>query len=134
METESTPLLMRPAPWDPRRSTIAGGLVLVTLTLERLAFYALVANLFLFLSLGGWSPRGSMTAVLVLVGIAHFSALGGGWLADGLVSIDVSFTQIMTTIENFHVTLFSDLQCSDSLISKRLTQVSVSMMCYITVF
>jgi len=85
METEATPLLVRPAPWDPRRSTIAGGLVLVTLTLERLAFYALVANLFLFLSLGGWSPRGSMTAVLVLVGIAHFSALGGGWLADGLV-------------------------------------------------
>ncbi|XP_021933393.1 solute carrier family 15 member 4-like isoform X2 [Zootermopsis nevadensis] len=85
METESTPLLQRPAPWDPRRSAIAGGLVLVTLTLERLAFYALVANLFLFLSLGGWSPRGSMTAVLILVGVAHFSALGGGWLADGLV-------------------------------------------------
>jgi hypothetical protein len=87
METESTPLLLRPAPWDPRRSAVAGGLVLVTLTLERLAFYALVANLFLFLSLGGWSPRGSMTAVLILVGVAHFSALGGGWLADGLVCI-----------------------------------------------
>ncbi|PSN41808.1 Solute carrier family 15 member 4 [Blattella germanica] len=85
METETTPLLLRPAPWDPRRSTIAGALVLVTLTLERLAFYALVANLFLFLNLGGWSPRGNMTAVLILVGVAHFSALGGGWLADGLV-------------------------------------------------
>jgi hypothetical protein len=91
METESTPLLLQPAPWDPRRSTVAGGLVLVTLTLERLAFYALVANLFLFLSLGGWSPRGSMTAVLILVGVAHFSALGGGWLADGLVSIALLF-------------------------------------------
>jgi len=132
METESTPLLVRPAPWDPRRSTIAGGLVLVTLTLERLAFYALVANLFLFLSLGGWSPRGSMTAVLVLVGIAHFSALGGGWLADGLVSIGVALSQIIA-IENFHVTLFSDHQFSGSLISRRLTQVSVSITCYITV-
>ncbi|GFG29063.1 hypothetical protein Cfor_02093 [Coptotermes formosanus] len=103
METESTPLLMRPAPWDPRRSTVAGGLVLVTLTLERLAFYALVANLFLFLSLGGWSPRGSMTAVLILVGIAHFSALGGGWLADGWASIGVLLSQIITAIENFCV-------------------------------
>jgi hypothetical protein len=133
METESTPLLVRPAPWDPRRSTVAGGLVLVTLTLERLAFYALVANLFLFLSLGGWSPRGSMTAVLVLVGIAHFSALGGGWLADGLVSIEVSFSQI-TTVENFHVTSFSNLHFSGSLISRRLTQVSLSMICDTTVF
>ena len=134
METETTPLLMRPAPWDPRRSTIAGGLVLVTLTLERLAFYALVANLFLFLSLGGWSPRGSMTAVLILVGIAHFSALGGGWLADGLASIGVSFSQIITAIENFCVILFSDLQFSGSVISRRLTHVPVSRICYVTVF
>lgn len=90
METEATPLLSRPMqsgplPWDPRRSCIAGVLVLITLTLERLAFYALVANLFVFLSLGGWSPRAAMTAVLMLVGVAHFSALGGGWLADALI-------------------------------------------------
>ncbi|XP_067014683.1 solute carrier family 15 member 4 [Anabrus simplex] len=93
MESESTPLLLRPQqglnsgalPWDPRRSCIAGVIVLITLTLERLAFYALVANLFVFLSLGGWSPRGAMTAVLMLVGVAHFSALGGGWLADAWI-------------------------------------------------
>ncbi|XP_046979798.1 solute carrier family 15 member 4-like [Schistocerca americana] len=90
METESTPLLFRPQqggplPWDPRRSRIAGVVVLITLTLERLAFYALVANLFVFLSLGGWSPRAAMTAVLMLVGVAHFSAVGGGWLADALI-------------------------------------------------
>lgn len=105
METESTPLLLQPAPWDPRRSTIAGGLVLVTLTLERLAFYALVANLFLFLSLGGWSPRGSMTAVLILVGVSHFSALGGGWLADGLVSIVLLFSTTVTK-ENHYMIMY----------------------------
>lgn len=90
---ETTPLLARPQqgpqtgqlPWDPRRSCIAGIFVLITLTLERLAFYALVANLFLFLSLGHWSPDSGMTAVLLLVGVAHFSALGGGWLADAWI-------------------------------------------------
>jgi peptide/histidine transporter 3/4 len=86
METETTPLIRQPLPWDPRRSYTAGAIVLVVLTLERLAFYALVANLFLFLSVGmNWSPRAAMMAVLLLVGIAHFSALGGGWLADALL-------------------------------------------------
>jgi hypothetical protein len=75
-----------------------------------------------------------MTAVLILVGIAHFSALGGGWLADGLASIGVSFSQIITAIENFCVILFSDLQFSGSVISRRLTQVPVSRICYVTVF
>jgi hypothetical protein len=49
-----------------------------------------------------------MTAVLILVGIAHFSALGGGWLADGLVSTGVSFSQIINK-ENCCLVFFSDL-------------------------
>ena len=95
MPNERTPLLSSPPPpppppWDARRSLIAGVLVLTTLTLERLAFYSLAANLFLLLNVGGWSARSAMTAVLWLVGVAHFSALGGGWLADGLVGRLVS--------------------------------------------
>lgn len=69
--------------WDPVRGRKAATLVLLALTLERLAYYALLANLLVFLSLGGNPPREAMTAVLVVGAIAHFSALGGGWLSDG---------------------------------------------------
>ena len=69
--------------WDPIRGRKAATLVLLALTLERLAYYALLANLLVFLSLGGNPPREAMTAVLVVGAIAHFSALGGGWLSDG---------------------------------------------------
>ncbi|XP_026279499.1 solute carrier family 15 member 4-like isoform X2 [Frankliniella occidentalis] len=98
MEGERTPLLRKPSPigsspnlatqssglqWDPVRGTKAATCVLLALTLERLAYYALLANLLVFLSLGGNTPKEAMTAVLVVGAIAHFSALGGGWLADG---------------------------------------------------
>ncbi|KAJ1523836.1 hypothetical protein ONE63_010394 [Megalurothrips usitatus] len=99
MESERTPLLNKTGAtstsqpnivsqssslqWDPVRSRKAATFVLLALTLERLAYYALLANLLVFLSLGGNTPKEAMTAVLVVGAIAHFSALGGGWLADG---------------------------------------------------
>ncbi|KAG8230864.1 hypothetical protein J437_LFUL011505, partial [Ladona fulva] len=95
MESESTPLLLHPhqsglLPWDLRRSRIAGGVILLTLTLERLAFYALVTNLLVFLTKGrpdydSWSTDQAITAVLVFVGLSYFSALLGGWLSDALL-------------------------------------------------
>jgi len=86
MDDERAPLLLPVLlPWDPSRRKWAAVLLLTSLTLERLAFYALVTNLYVFLSLGGISSQDCLTAVLVLVGVAHFSALGGGWLADGLL-------------------------------------------------
>ncbi|XP_046386168.1 solute carrier family 15 member 4-like [Ischnura elegans] len=94
MGSESTPLLLNPQsgplPWDPKRSRIAGGVILLTLTLERLAFYALVTNLFVYLIKGtpnysSWGATEAMTAVLVLVGWSYFSALIGGWLSDALL-------------------------------------------------
>ncbi|XP_071447914.1 solute carrier family 15 member 4-like [Hetaerina americana] len=95
MESESTPLLLTPhqsgpLPWDPKRSRIAGSVILLTLTLERLAFYALVTNLFVFLIKGrphysSWGADEAMTAVLAFVGWSYFSALIGGWLSDALL-------------------------------------------------
>lgn len=71
--------------WDPIRGRKAATFVLLALTLERLAYYALLANLLVFLILGGNTPKEAMTAVLVVGAIAHFSALGGGWLSDGAI-------------------------------------------------
>lgn len=82
----SQPNLVRQASnlqWDPIRGRKAATFVLLALTLERLAYYALLANLLVFLILGGNTPKEAMTAVLVVGAIAHFSALGGGWLSDG---------------------------------------------------
>jgi hypothetical protein len=76
-------------PWDPRRGKIAGGLVLGVLTLERLAFYAVLSNLYVFLTTGPtpWASDEAIAATLLLVGLAYFSALPAGWLADAVVSI-----------------------------------------------
>lgn len=74
-------------PWDPRRGKIAGGLVLAVLTLERLAFYAVLSNLYVFLTTGpnAWPSEDAISATLLMVGLAYFSALPAGWIADALV-------------------------------------------------
>jgi solute carrier family 15 (peptide/histidine transporter), member 3/4 len=75
-------------PWSRRRSLLAGGLVLSTLFLERLAFYSLLSNFYIFLTNDGhtsWSSDEALSATLLLTGLAYFSALPAGWLADAVV-------------------------------------------------
>lgn len=58
MEGEVRPLLDPPInpmfvlPWDPLRAKKSGILILASVTLERLAYYAVVMNLFLYLNKG----------------------------------------------------------------------------------
>lgn len=59
MEGEVRPLLLDPPcnpmfilPWDPLRAQKSGLLILFSVTLERLAYFAVVMNLFLFLNKG----------------------------------------------------------------------------------
>lgn len=59
MGDEGRPLLldvtsnqMQPLPWDPRRAKISGVFILASVALERLAYYAVVMNLFLYLNRG----------------------------------------------------------------------------------
>lgn len=59
MESEVRPLLLDPPaspifilPWDPSRAKKSGILILISVTLERLAYYAVVMNLFLYLNKG----------------------------------------------------------------------------------
>lgn len=118
MESERTPLLRKTGAtssshantathslslqWDPVRGRKAATFVLLALTLERLAYYALLANLLVFLSLGGNTPKEAMTAVLVVGAIAHFSALGGGWLSDGALGTVQQFSTLSVTKSYFY--------------------------------
>lgn len=59
MGDEGRPLLldvssnqMQPLPWDPRRAKISGRFIILSVALERLAYYAVVINLFLYLNRG----------------------------------------------------------------------------------
>jgi len=95
--SESTPLLSairRRAsalltPWSRQRSLLAGGLILSTLFLERLAFYSLLSSFYIFLTNEGrtavWSSDEALSATLLLTGLAYFSALPAGWLADAVI-------------------------------------------------
>ncbi|KAK8748788.1 hypothetical protein OTU49_015992, partial [Cherax quadricarinatus] len=92
MPTERTPLLPRhPSAMDARearRQTAATVVILVVLTLERLAYYALATNFFLFLNKGpwdgpqAWDSLDAMNAVFVLAGVSYMSALLGGYISD----------------------------------------------------
>ncbi|XP_069178388.1 solute carrier family 15 member 4-like [Procambarus clarkii] len=92
MPTERTPLLPRhPSAMDARdarRQSAATIVILVVLTLERLAYYALATNFFLFLNKGpwdgpqAWDSLDAMNAVFVLAGVSYMSALLGGYISD----------------------------------------------------
>ncbi|KAK4315914.1 hypothetical protein Pmani_012875 [Petrolisthes manimaculis] len=92
MPSESTPLLHRHhTAMDARevqRQRVATMVILLVLTLERLAYYALVTNFFLFLNKGpwegpqAWNSLDAMNAVFVLAGVSYISALLGGYISD----------------------------------------------------
>nr|XP_053631101.1 solute carrier family 15 member 4-like isoform X2 [Cherax quadricarinatus] len=73
---------------EARRQTAATVVILVVLTLERLAYYALATNFFLFLNKGpwdgpqAWDSLDAMNAVFVLAGVSYMSALLGGYISD----------------------------------------------------
>ncbi|GAB6030121.1 hypothetical protein CHUAL_005800 [Chamberlinius hualienensis] len=70
-----------------RRRKIAAAAILITLTLERLAFYSLVSNLYLFINGNplDWMSYNAMAATYLFTGVAFFCALPGGWLADSFI-------------------------------------------------
>ncbi|XP_047489838.1 solute carrier family 15 member 4-like isoform X1 [Penaeus chinensis] len=91
LSSERTPLLPRhPSAMDARearRQTAATVVILVVLTLERLAYYALATNFFLFLNKGPWDGQAwdsldAMNAVFILAGVSYVSALLGGYISD----------------------------------------------------
>ncbi|KAL3856879.1 hypothetical protein ACJMK2_011587 [Sinanodonta woodiana] len=63
---------------------IAQATVLLTVALERFAFYSLSGNLVLFLTIPslGWGSYNAINASLYFLGISFITCLFGGWLAD----------------------------------------------------
>lgn len=70
-----------------RKVKFAEGAILVTITLERLAFYSLAGNLVLFLNKYPyqWESFNSMYALLYFFGISYLMSFLGGLLADTLL-------------------------------------------------
>jgi len=56
----------------------------MTVIFERIAFYSLSGNLFVFLNGDpmGWMSYNAMNAFFVFIGISNMAALFGGWIAD----------------------------------------------------
>uniref|UniRef100_UPI00398E55E4 solute carrier family 15 member 4-like n=1 Tax=Pristiophorus japonicus TaxID=55135 RepID=UPI00398E55E4 len=90
---ETRPLLGR-SPEETRRAVsafhgrkLACGAILTVEALERVAFYAVVGNLVLYLngSSFGWDGPRATSACLVFTGAAYLASPFGGWLADALL-------------------------------------------------
>lgn len=64
----------------------ACGAILLSVVLERLAFYALVGNLVLFLNSQPftWESYHAMNASFYFLGLSFVTSLFGGWLADSV--------------------------------------------------
>lgn len=88
---ENTQLLLRRERGNTattgRKLKFAEGAILVTITLERLAFYSLAGNLVLFLNKipYEWKSFNSMYALLYFFGISYLMSFIGGLLADTLL-------------------------------------------------
>lgn len=69
------------------RRKIAGSAILMTVMLERMAFYSITSNLYLYLNHKplDWLPYSAMTASYVFTGVAYLTGIIGGWLADSVL-------------------------------------------------
>ncbi|KAL5017669.1 hypothetical protein ScPMuIL_007258 [Solemya velum] len=69
------------------RNRFSQGAILVTVALERLAFYSITGNLVLFLNKTpySWESYNTMNGLFFLIGIYCFFALIGGWVADTIL-------------------------------------------------
>lgn len=69
------------------RRKIAGTAILLVLTLERMAFYSITGNLYLYLNHKplGWMPYNAMNASYVFTGVTFLTAIIGGWFADAVL-------------------------------------------------
>ena len=70
---------------DPtKRTHLACGAILLTETLERIAFYGIVGNLVLFLNTDPleWMSYNATTALFIFTGLSYMTSIFGGWIAD----------------------------------------------------
>nr|XP_042913771.1 solute carrier family 15 member 4-like [Parasteatoda tepidariorum] len=63
---------------------ISGVVVLILVLMERIAFYSLTGNLYLFLTQSdfNWMYYNAINALLIFTGTSYLSSLLGGWLSD----------------------------------------------------
>ncbi|GIY85087.1 hypothetical protein CDAR_398271 [Caerostris darwini] len=66
------------------RQILPGVVVLIFVLLERIAYYSLTGNLYLFLNQSDfhWMYYNAISALLIFTGTSYLSSLFGGWLSD----------------------------------------------------
>lgn len=67
-----------------RKQLLAGVAILIFVLLERIAYYALTSNLYLFLNQSDfhWMYYNAISGLLIFTGTSYLSSLFGGWLSD----------------------------------------------------
>lgn len=76
-----------PKPGNARKVKVAQGAILLTVALERLAFYSLTGNLVLFLNRDPfiWKSYNALYCTFVFLGISYVLSFVGGIIADTLL-------------------------------------------------
>jgi dipeptide/tripeptide permease len=71
-------------PGNPCKVKVAQGAILLTVALERLAFYSLTGNLVLFLNSGpfSWRSYNALYCTFIFLGISYVLSFVGGIIAD----------------------------------------------------
>ena len=66
------------------RTILACLAILITVIFERIAFYALIGNLVMFLNQDPlkWTSYNAVTALFIFTGLSYMTAIFGGWIAD----------------------------------------------------
>lgn len=74
-------------PGNARKVKVAQGSILLTVALERLAFYSLTGNLVLFLNSDpfGWRSYNALYCTFIFLGISYVLSFMGGIIADTLL-------------------------------------------------
>ncbi|CAF2586135.1 unnamed protein product [Rotaria sp. Silwood2] len=106
-------------------------LILITVALERLAFFSLVGNLILFLTSNSirWTSLHSIMASLIFYGTSYISALAFSWISDAKLgrakTILIGF--VVYIIGYLFIPLFSKVEIFETLCNGRPTQIDESM-------